>query len=96
MHFTLFFRRLGFGLFLVCTLVVGWLLHGMLLASSNSTAESSPGVNSVLHSGNVPISSQVGTSTNKNPVHDFALNSIKSDQIKLTAGLHPGYSPSKW
>ena len=96
MHFTLFFRRLGFGLFLVCTLVVGWLLHGMLLASSNSTAESSPGVNSVLNSGNVPISSQVGTSTNKNPVHDFALNSIKSDQIKLTAGLHPGYSPSKW
>jgi len=32
----------------------------------------------------------VGTSTNKNPVHDFALNSIKSDQSKLTAGLHPG------
>ena len=96
MHFTLFFRRLGFGLFLVCTLVVGWLLHGMLLASSNSTAESSPGVNSVLNSGNVPISSQLGTSTGNKPVEDFALNSIKSDQIKLTAGLHPGYSPSKW
>src|SRR2546429_7575189 len=90
MHFTLFFRRPGFGLLLVCTLVAGWLLHGMLLASSNSTAESSPGVNSALHSRNVPISSQLGTSTNKNPVEDFALNSIRSDEIKLTAGLHPG------
>src|SRR5438874_9450399 len=90
MHFTLFFRRLGFGLLLACTLVAGWLLHGMLLASNNSTAESSPGVSSALHSGNVPISSQVGTSTNKNPLQDFALNSIKSDQLKLTEGLHPG------
>ena len=90
MHLTLFFRRLGFGLLLVFTLVAGWLLHGMFLAPGNSTAENSPGVNSVLTSGNVPISSQLGTSSNNNPVEDFALNSIKSDQIKLTAGLHPG------
>jgi pimeloyl-ACP methyl ester carboxylesterase len=90
MHLTLFFQRLGFGLLLVFTLVAGWLLHGMLLAPSNSTAESSPGVNSPLSSGNVPISSQLGTSTNNNPAPDFALSSIKSDQFKLTAGLHPG------
>jgi pimeloyl-ACP methyl ester carboxylesterase len=90
MHFTLFFRKLGFGLLLVCTLVGGWLLHGMLFASSTSTAESSSGVNSMLQSANVPISSKLGTSTNKNPVEDFALHSIKPDQIKLTAGLHPG------
>ncbi len=90
MHFTLFIRRLVFGLLLVFTLVAGWLLHGLILASSNSTAESSPGVNSLLSSGNVPISSQLGTSTNDNPGEDFALNSIKSNLIKLTAGLHPG------
>ena len=94
MHFTIFFRRIGFGLLLVFTLVAGWLLHGMLLAPNNSTAESSPGVNSVLTSENVPISSQLGTSSNNNAVEDFALNSIKSDQVKLTAGLHPGRGPA--
>jgi len=90
MHFTLFFRRLGFGLLLVFTLVAGWLLHGMILASTNTSAGRSSSVNSPLSSGNVPISSQLGTSTGNKPVEDFALNSIKSDQIKLTAGLHPG------
>jgi len=90
MHFTLFIRRLVFGLLIVFTLMAGWLLHGMILAPSKSTAESSPGVNSQLISGNIPLSSQLGTSTNSNPVGDIALNSIKSDQIKLTAGLHPG------
>jgi hypothetical protein len=38
MHFTLFTRRLVFGLLLVMTLVAGWLLHGMLFVPSNSTA----------------------------------------------------------
>src|SRR5438876_1523205 len=90
MHFTLFFRRLGFGLLLVCTLVAGWLLHGMIIAPTNTSAERSSSVNSPLSSGNVPISSQLGTSTDKNPVEDFALNSIRSDEIKLTVGLHPG------
>jgi len=94
MHFTLFIRRLVFGLLLVITLVAGWLLHGILLVPSNSTAESSPGVNSLLRPGNVPLSSQLGTSTNNNPAEDIALNSIKSDQLKLTAGLHPGRGPA--
>ena len=67
---------------------------GCILAPGKSTAESSPDVNSLLRSGNVPISSQLGTSTRNNPVEDFALNSIKSDQIKLTAGLHPGRGPA--
>src|SRR5712691_12764196 len=90
MHFILFIRRLIFGLLLVFTLVVGWFLHGVILAPGNSTVESSLDVNSLLRSGNVPISSQLRTSTNNNPVEDIALNSIKSDEIKLTAGLHPG------
>jgi len=90
MHFTLFFRRLGFGLLLVCTLVAGWLMHGMIVAPTTTSAERSPGVNAPLRTGTVPISSQLGTSTSNNPVSDFALNSIKSNQIKLTAGLHPG------
>ena len=90
MLFTLFFRRLGFGLLLVFTLVAGWLLHGMILASTNTSAGRSSSVNSPLSSGNVPISSQLGTSTGNKPVEDFALNSIRSDEIKLTAGLHPG------
>jgi pimeloyl-ACP methyl ester carboxylesterase len=90
MHFTLFIRRLVFGLLLVMTLVAGWLLHGMLFAPSNSTAENSLGVNSQLRSGKVPISSQLGTSTSNTPVEDFSLNSIKTDQSKLTVGLHPG------
>jgi len=94
MHFTLFIRRLVFGLLLVFTLMAGWLLHGIILAPSNSTAESSPGVNSLLKSGNAPLSSQLGAPTNNNPVEDIALNSIKSDQIKLTAGLHPGRGPT--
>jgi dipeptidyl aminopeptidase/acylaminoacyl peptidase len=90
MHLTLFFRRLCFGLLLVFTLVVGWLLHGTILASSNYKAESSTYVNSLQRSGNVPISSQLGTSTNNKSEGDFALDAIKSDQSKLTAGLHPG------
>src|SRR5437016_6833847 len=90
MLFTLFFRRLGFGLLLVFTLVAGWLLHGMILASTNTSVGRSSSVNSPLSSGNVPISSQLGTSTRNKPVEDFALNSIRSDEIKLTAGLHPG------
>ena len=90
MHFTLFNRRPGFVLLLVCTLVAGWLLHGMIIAPTNTSAERSSSVNSPLSSGNVPISSQLGTSTDKNPVEDFALNSIRSDEIKLTVGLHPG------
>ncbi len=50
-------------------------------------------MNSPLGSGNAPISSQLGTSTSNNPVEDFALNSVISNQIKLTAGLHPGRGP---
>jgi fermentation-respiration switch protein FrsA (DUF1100 family) len=90
MHFTLFFRRLGFGLLLVCTLVAGWLLHGMILAPTDTSAQHSPGINSPLRKGTVPISSHLGTPTSNNPVPGLALNSIKSTQIKLTAGLHPG------
>ena len=94
MHFTLFIRRLVLGLLLVIALMTGWLLHGIILVPGKSPEESSPDVNSLLRSGNVPISSQLGTSTRNNPVEDFALNSIKSDQIKLTAGLHPGRGPA--
>ena len=94
MHFTLFIRRLVLGLLLVMALMTGWLLHGIILAPGKSPAESSPDVNSFIGAGNVPISSQLGTSTRNNPVEDFALNSIKSDQIKLTAGLHPGRGPA--
>jgi pimeloyl-ACP methyl ester carboxylesterase len=56
--------------------------------------ESSAVVNSLLRSRNVPISSQLGTSTSNTPVKEFALSSIKLDQIKLTAGLHPGRGPA--
>ncbi len=94
MHFTLFIRRLVFGLLLVFTLMAGWLLHGMILVPDKSTALSSPDVNSQLGSGNVPISSQLGTSTSNNPGEDFSLNSIISNQIKLTAGLFPGRGPA--
>jgi pimeloyl-ACP methyl ester carboxylesterase len=94
MHFTLFIRRLVFGLLLVFTLLAGWLLHGMILAPDKSATESSPDVNSQLGSGNVPISSQLGTSTRNNPLEDFAFNSLISDQIKLPAGLHPGRGPA--
>lgn len=94
MHFTLFIRRLVLGLLLVIALMTGWFLHGIILVPGKSPEESSPDVNSLLRSGNVPISSQLGTSTRNNPVEDFALNSIKSDQIKLTAGLHPGRGPA--
>jgi hypothetical protein len=90
MRFTLFTRRLVFGLLLILMLGIGWLLHGMILATSKSTVESSTVVTSLLRGGNVPISSQLGTSTNNNPEEDYALNTIKSDQLKLTAGLHPG------
>jgi uncharacterized protein len=90
MDFTLFIRRLAFGFLLVMTLVAGWLLHGILLMPSNSTAKSSPGVNALLRPGKVPLSSQLGTTSNNNSEEDIALNSIKSDQFKLTAGLHPG------
>jgi len=90
MHFTLFFRRLGFGSLLVFTLVAGWLLHGMIFAPGNSKAESSQGTSFVLSPGEVPISSKLANSTNNNPVDDIALNAITSDQLKLTAGLHPG------
>ena len=67
---------------------------GCIVAPDKSTAKSYPDVNSLLRSGNVPISSQLGTSTRNNPVEDFALNSIKTDQLKLTAGLHPGRGPA--
>jgi uncharacterized protein len=90
MHFTLFIRRLVFGLLLVLTLVTGWLLHGMILTQGNATAVSSTDVHSLQRLGKAPISSQLGNSTNNSPEGDFALNSIKSDQIKLTAGLYPG------
>ncbi len=90
MHFTLFIRRLGLGLLLVITLGVGWLLHGVILAPTTTSAERLPGVNSPLRTGTVPISSQVESSTSGNPVPPFALNSINSNQFKLTAGLHPG------
>jgi dipeptidyl aminopeptidase/acylaminoacyl peptidase len=90
MHFTLFIRRLLFVLLLVLMLGAGWLLRGMVLATSESMKESPTGGISLLRSGNVPISSQLGNSTNNNPEKDFALNSVKSNQLKLTAGLHPG------
>ena len=94
MHITLFIRRIIFGSLLVLMLAAGWLLHGMIVIPDKSTALSSPDVNSQLGSGNVPISSQLGTSTSNNPEDDIALNAIKSDQIKLTAGLHPGRGPA--
>ena len=94
MDFTLFIRRLVFGLLLVITLVAGWFLHGILVVPGNSTAESSSGVNYLLRPGNVPLSSQLGTSTNNGPVEDIDLNTIKSDQFKLTAGLRPGRGPA--
>jgi pimeloyl-ACP methyl ester carboxylesterase len=75
-------------------LMTGWLLHGIILVPGKSAEGSSSDVNSLLRSGNVPISSELGTSTRNNPVADFALNSIKSDQIKLTSGLHPGRGPA--
>lgn len=90
MHFTLFMRRLGFGLLLVITLGAGWLLHGVLLAPTATSAQSLPGVNSPLKTGALPISSALESSTSINPVPSFALNSIKSNLFKLTAGLHPG------
>ena len=86
MHFTLFFRRLGFGLLLVFTLVAGWFLRGMIAAPTTTPA----GVNAPLSSRTTPISSQLGTSTNNSPVQDFVLHSIESNQFKLTAGLRPG------
>jgi dipeptidyl aminopeptidase/acylaminoacyl peptidase len=94
MHFTIFIRRLGFGLLLVTTLGVGWLLHGVLLAPTNTSAERSQAVNAPRTAGTVPISSQLGTSTSTYPVPDRALNSINSNQFKLTAGLHPGRGQS--
>src|SRR5438045_3107719 len=90
MHFVLFIRRLVFVLLLVLMLGAGWLLHGMILAPSKSTKENSRVEISPLPSGKIPISSQLGTSTNNNPERDFALNSVESEQLKLTAGLHPG------
>jgi uncharacterized protein len=90
MHFTLFIRRLVFVLLLVLMLGAGWLLRGMILAPSKSTKESSTVGISPLPSGKMPISSQLGTSTINNPEKDFALNSVESEQLKLTAGLHPG------
>jgi uncharacterized protein len=86
MHFTLYFRRLGFGLLLVFTLVAGWFLRGMLAAPTTAPA----GVNASLSSGTAPISSQLGTTTSNNPAQDFALHAIESNQFKLTAGLRPG------
>src|SRR6266516_6742713 len=90
MHSMIFIRRLVFVLLLVFMSGAGWLLHEMILAPSKSTKEISTVVPSLLHSGNVPISSQLRTSTNNNPERDFALNSVKSNRLKLTAGLHPG------
>ena len=90
MHSIIYIRRLVFVLLLVFMSGAGWLLHEMILAPSKSTKEISTVVPSLLHSGNVPISSQLGTSTNNNPERDFALNSVKSNRLKLTAGLHPG------
>ena len=90
MNFTLFFRRFGLGVLLIFTLVAGWILHGLILAPTNSSAQRSPGVNASLGTGTVPISSQLGASTSNNPLLDPALNSIKFNQLKLTAGLHPG------
>jgi uncharacterized protein len=88
MHFTLFIRQLSFGLLLVITLGAGWLLHAMLLAPITTSAERA--MNAPLSKGTVPISSALDSSTSGNPVQSSALNSINSNQIKLTAGLHPG------
>jgi dipeptidyl aminopeptidase/acylaminoacyl peptidase len=90
MHFNLFIRRIGFGLLLAITLSVGWLLHGMIIESTTTSSGRLPGVNSPLRTGNMPISSQLTSSTSGSSMPSFTLNSINYNIFKLTTGLHPG------
>lgn len=90
MRFTLFMRRLGFGLLLVITLAGGWLLHGVLPAPTAASTERTLAMNTPLYKATVPISSVVESSTGSKPVPLFALNAIISNQFKLAAGLNPG------
>src|SRR2546425_7615176 len=85
MRFTLFMRRLGFGLLLVITLAGGWLLHGVFIAPTAASTERSLALNAPLYKATVPISSVLESSTGSNPVPLFALNSIISNQFKLNA-----------
>ena len=90
MRFTLFMRRLGFGLLLVITLAGGWLLHGVLLSPTAASTERPLAMNAPLFKATVPISSVLESSTGSNSVPLFALNTIISNQFKLAAGLYPG------
>jgi dipeptidyl aminopeptidase/acylaminoacyl peptidase len=47
-------------------------------------------MNAPLSKGAGPVSSQLESSTSGNPVSSFALNSVNFNQMRLTAGLHPG------
>lgn len=90
MHFTLFIRRLGFGLLFVITLGGGWLLHSVIVAPTATTTQRPLAMNAPLNKASVPISSASESATGSNPVPLFAINAIISNQFKLTAGLSPG------
>ena len=85
-----FFGDLALESLIVLTLVAGWLLHGMIVSQPIHHALTFAWRKYFARNRNVPISSQLGTSTRNNPLMDPALNSINSNQLKLTAGLHPG------
>jgi pimeloyl-ACP methyl ester carboxylesterase len=90
MHFSLFTRRVIYGSLLVLMLVVGWFLHGVIQEPVQPTARPSTQTSELLQQIKVPLSSQMIMPPSTSSEGDFALNAIKLDQIKLTAGLHPG------
>ncbi len=55
MHYTLFTRRLVFGLLLIFMLVADWFLRGMVLAATHSEMEHSAYEGAIPQPGNVPI-----------------------------------------
>lgn len=82
MHFTSDgIQRFVSGLLLVIALLVGWFLHGIPLAQNKPPAGQLQ---------TAPISSSLNSPTNVGAMPSLALNSIKSIQVKLTEGLHPG------
>ena len=82
MHFTSDgIQRFVSGLLLVIALLVGWFLHGIPLAQNKPPAGQLQ---------TAPIPSSLNSPTNVGAMPSLALNSIKSIQVKLTEGLHPG------
>src|SRR5690348_16490903 len=90
MHFSLFTRRVIYGSLLVLMFVVGWFLHGVIQEPVQPTAKPSPQTSDLLQPIKEPLSSQMIMPPGTSFEGDFALNAIKLDRMKLTAGLHPG------